>query len=176
MNAMLDSMTTMVLSLTTIVFNIVVAVATSVTAWWAIKKTRLFREERPFLKVTQKVSVRRISENLVHVHTAAIIQNLSKVKIEPSRGCCILHGIPRMPDDAARKSDSDDFMVQIDKKGWAEKGFLEPGETHKAFFDFIVSNEYLAFRSYVFIQNPENEKTGWNDVEIVDNLKEVYDA
>ena len=46
----------------------------------------------------------------------------------------------------------------------------------QGFFDFTVSNEYLAFRSYVFIQNPENEETGWGYVEIVDNLKEAYDA
>ena len=65
-----------------------------------------------------------------------------------------------MSDDAARPGNSDDFMVEINKVDWAEKGFLEPGETHKAFFDFIVSNEYLAFVPMCLFKTQRMRKPG----------------
>lgn len=166
-----------ILTCTTIMFHIVLAVATIVTGWWAVKKSRLFREERPFLKVTQSVSIRPISENMVHVHTAAILHNMSKVKVEPKSGYCVVHGIPKLSNDDVQETNTDEFMVKLNEKDWGDKGFLEPGESHKSFFDFIVSNEYLAYRSYVAIDNPESQETVWDDVEIVDNKpEEAYDA
>ena len=145
----------------------------SVAALWAIWKSRHFRETHPFLSVAQTVFCKRISDDMLHLHVTATIHNPSKVKVEPQSGYCTLRGIRRteegMPKDI---SESGDPMEDIsESRDWNGSGFLEPGETHRTFFNFVIPNHYTVIQSYVSIRNPylgKDSESGWNDLVIVD--------
>lgn len=160
----------------TIIFNVGAVVAGALAIW----KTRLFRETEPYLEVTQNVTHRSISDKLIHVHVIATIHNPSKVKIEPKSGDCTLQGIQWMEDSTAEEhSQYEEIMENISaSKDWNGTGYLEPGESHRTFFDFIIPNYYTVIRSYVSIANPRSKRghgSAWNNVAIIDiaNATEV---
>ena len=160
--AQLGSIAESTLPWTTIAFHLG-AVSAGI---WAIRKSKVFRETRPYLNVTQAVSHRRISERIINVHVIVNIHNPSRVKVAPTSGYCVLEGIA---------SELGDKRVRIDQRDWEQPGFLEPGESHKTFFNFAISNDYPVVQSYVHIANPSavndsgsKPSDGWNDVAIID--------
>ena len=79
--------------ITTAVASIVTAIAILLGGFYAVLKLQVFRDLKPHLTITQRVSHRHIGTKYVHVAVTASLNNSSKVAIEIHRSFSRLQAI-----------------------------------------------------------------------------------
>ena len=159
-----------------IVQAIVIAVATIMTAYIAQDRLQIFRTFEPHLTIEQQVSHRHIGESYIHIGVTAILRNSSKVKVEVRDALFHLYKIAPIQDDDIEKLyaevfvDEDGFRdIQWDtlyemSRTWVENEFIiEPNETHREPFEFIISDDVRSVLVYTYFYNlsSQNSPEGW---------------
>lgn len=159
-----------------IVQAIVIAVATIMTAYIAQDRLQIFRTFEPHLTIEQQVSHRHIGESYIHIGVTAILRNSSKVKVEVRDALFHLYKIAPIQDDDIEKLyaevfvDEDGFRdIQWDtlyemSRTWVENEFIiEPNETHREPFEFIISDDVRSVLVYTYFYNLSSQDSpeGW---------------
>ena len=164
------------IDLARIVQAIVIAVATIMTAYIAQDRLQIFRTFEPHLTIEQQVSHRHIGESYIHIGVTAILRNSSKVKVEVRDALFHLYKIAPIQDDDIEKLyaevfvDEDGFRdIQWDtlyemSRTWVENEFIiEPNETHREPFEFIISDDVRSVLVYTYFYNLSSQDSpeGW---------------
>ena len=159
-----------------IVQAVVIAVATIMTAYIAQDRLQIFRTFEPHLTIEQQVSHRHIGESYIHIGVTAILRNSSKVKVEVRDALFHLYKIAPIQDEDIEKLyaevfvDEDGFRdIQWDtlyemSRTWVENEFIiEPNETHREPFEFIISDDVRSVLVYTYFYNlsSQNSPEGW---------------
>ena len=159
-----------------IVQAVVIAVATIMTAYIAQDRLQIFRTFEPHLTIEQQVSHRHIGESYIHIGVTAILRNSSKVKVEVRDALFHLYKIAPIQDDDIEKLyaevfvDEDGFRdIQWDtlyemSRTWVENEFIiEPNETHREPFEFIISDDVRSVLVYTYFYNLSSQDSpeGW---------------
>ena len=158
-----------------IVQAIVIAVATIMTAYIAQDRLQIFRTFEPHLTIEQQVSHRHIGVSYIHIGVTAILRNNSKVKVEVRDAIFRLSQIAPIHDDAIDKLYTDAFVNNAFRyiqwnllynvpRTWTENKFIiEPNETHRESFEFIISDDIRSVLVYTYFYNSrsQNSPEGW---------------
>lgn len=158
-----------------IVQAIVIAVATIMTAYIAQDRLQIFRTFEPHLTIEQQVSHRHIGESYIHIGVTAILRNNSKVKVEVRDALFRLSKIAPTHDDNIEKLYTEAFVNDAFRhiqwevlynapRTWIENEFVvEPNETHRESFEFIISDDIRAVLVYTYFRNlrSQNGSDGW---------------
>lgn len=158
-----------------IVQAIVIAVATIMTAYIAQDRLQIFRTFEPHLTIEQQVSHRHIGESYIHIGVTAILRNNSKVKVEVRDAIFRLSKIAPIQDDDIEKLYTEAFVdnayryVQWEllynaPRTWDENELIiEPNETHRESFEFIISDDIRSVLVYTYFRNlrSQNSVDGW---------------
>jgi len=158
-----------------IVQAIVIAVATIMTAYIAQDRLQIFRTFEPHLTIEQQVSHRHIGESYIHIGVTAILRNNSKVKVEVRDAAFRLYKIAPIQDNDIEKLYTEVFVdnafryIQWEvlyevRRTWVENQFIiEPNETHREPFEFIISDDVRAALVYNYFYNSrsQNGAEGW---------------
>ena len=158
-----------------IVQAIVIAVATIMTAYIAQDRLQIFRTFEPHLTIEQQVSHRHIGESYIHIGVTAILRNSSKVKVEVRDAIFRLSKIAPIQDDDIEKLYTEAFVdnayryVQWEllynaPRTWDENELIiEPNETHRESFEFIISDDIRSVLVYTYFRNlrSQNSVDGW---------------
>lgn len=158
-----------------IVQAIVIAVATIMTAYIAQDRLQIFRTFEPHLTIEQQVSHRHIGESYIHIGVTAILRNNSKVKVEVRDASFRLAKIAPTHDDDIEKLYTDAFVNNAFRyiqwevlynapRTWDENELIiEPNETHRESFEFIISDDIRSVLVYTYFRNlrSQNSVDGW---------------
>lgn len=158
-----------------IVQAVVIAVATIMTAYIAQDRLQIFRTFEPHLTIEQQVSHRRIGESYTHIGVTAVLRNNSKVKVEVREAAFRLYKIAPTHDDNIEKLYTDAFVNNAFRyiqwevlynvpRTWIENEFVvEPNETHRESFEFIISDDIRTVLVYTYFRNvrSQNGSDGW---------------
>lgn len=160
-----------------IVQAIVIAVATVMTAYIAQDRLQIFRTFEPHLTIEQQVSHRHIGESYIHIGVTDVLQNNSKVKVEVREASFSLYKIAPIEDNDIEKLYTDVFVAEERfryiqwewlynnvRRTWGENQFvIEPNETHREPFEFIISDDVRAVLVYAYFYNShsQNGVEGW---------------
>ena len=158
-----------------IVQAVVIAVATIMTAYIAQDRLQIFRTFEPHLTIEQQVSHRHIGESYIHIGVTAILRNNSKVKVEVRDAIFRLSKIAPIQDDDIEKLYTEAFVdnayryVQWEllynaPRTWDENELIiEPNETHRESFEFIISDDIRSVLVYTYFRNlrSQNSVDGW---------------
>ena len=147
----------------------VVASAIVIGGFFALYKLQIFRDFEPHLTVSQEVSHRFVGDKYIHVETTATLHNSSRVKIEVREGLFRLQRIAPTSDEEIRELNSKVFVDQEYKHlqwptlwevdhNWDVNGLIvEPGESHRETYEFIVSKDvtpHFPYQLIVLRRNP----------------------
>lgn len=158
-----------------IVQAVVIAVATIMTAYIAQDRLQIFRTFEPHLTIEQQVSHRRIGESYTHIGVTAVLRNNSKVKVEVRDAYFRLLKISPTQDADIEKLYTDAFVNNAFRyiqwellynvpRTWTENKFIiEPNETHRESFEFIISDDIRTVLVYTYFRNlrSQNSVDGW---------------
>ena len=158
-----------------IVQAVVIAVATIMTAYIAQDRLQIFRTFEPHLTIEQQVSHRHIGESYIHIGVTAILRNNSKVKVEVRDAIFRLSKIAPIQDDDLEKLYTEAFVDNAFRhiqwevlynapRTWIENEFVvEPNETHRESFEFIISDDIRSVLVYTYFRNlrSQNSVDGW---------------
>ena len=158
-----------------IVQAVVIAVATIMTAYIAQDRLQIFRTFEPHLTIEQQVSHRHIGESYIHIGVTAILRNNSKVKVEVRDAIFRLSKIAPIQDYDIEKLYTEAFVDNAFRhiqwevlynapRTWIENEFVvEPNETHRESFEFIISDDIRSVLVYTYFRNlrSQNSVDGW---------------
>ena len=158
-----------------IVQAVVIAVATIMTAYIAQDRLQIFRTFEPHLTIEQQVSHCHIGESYIHIGVTAILRNNSKVKVEVRDAIFRLSKIAPIQDDDLEKLYTEAFVDNAFRhiqwevlynapRTWIENEFVvEPNETHRESFEFIISDDIRSVLVYTYFRNlrSQNSVDGW---------------
>lgn len=158
-----------------IVQAVVIAVATIMTAYIAQDRLQIFRTFEPHLTIEQQVSHRHIGESYIHIGVTAILRNNSKVKVEVRDAIFRLSKIAPIQDDDIEKLYTEAFVDNAYRyiqwellynapRTWDENELIiEPNETHRESFEFIISDDIRSVLVYTYFRNlrSQNSVDGW---------------
>ena len=163
----------------------VVASAIVIGGFFAIYKLQIFRDFEPHLTVSQEVSHRFVGDKYIHVETTATLHNSSRVKIEVREGLFRLQRIAPTSDEEIRELNSKVFVDQEYKHlqwptlwevdhNWDVNGLIvEPGESHRETYEFIVSKDVTSIMVYAYFYNsrfPQSPAEGWGATTVHDMM------
>ena len=163
----------------------VVASAIVIGGFFALYKLQIFRDFEPHLTVSQEVSHRFVGDKYIHVETTATLHNSSKVKIEIRKGLFRLQRIAPMSDEEIRELNSKVFVDKEYKHlqwptlwevdhNWDVNGLIvEPGESHRETYEFIVSKDVTSIMVYAYFYNsrfPQSPAEGWGATTVHDMM------
>ena len=149
-------------------------------------KLRVFRDLKPHLTITQRVSHRRVGTKYVHLAVIASLHNSSKVAIEIRRSFSRLQAISPLTDKDIDQlyddafSDDDDYVsfwwptLEAIKHPWNEgELIIEPSESHSETYEFIISADIETILVYTYFYNPRyetdvNVAEGWHATTVYD--------
>ena len=158
-----------------IVQAVVIAVATIMTAYIAQDRLQIFRTFEPHLTIEQQVSHRHIGESYTHIGVTAVLRNNSKVKVEVREAAFRLYKIAPIGDNDIEKLYTEVFVDEAFRyiqwellynapRTWIENEFVvEPNETHRESFEFIISDDIRSVLVYTYFYNSrsQNSAEGW---------------
>lgn len=163
----------------------IVASAIVIGGFFALYKLQIFRDFEPHLTVSQEISHRFIGENYIHVETTATLHNSSRVKIEIRKGLSRLQQIaPASAEDIVEiysqtfvDKESDYLQwptLEEVERNW-DKGemIVEPGESHRETYEFIVSGDVASIMVYTYLYNsefPKSPSEGWGAATVHDMI------
>ena len=163
----------------------VVASAIVIGGFFALYKLQIFRDFEPHLTVSQEVSHRFVGDKYIHVETTATLHNSSRVKIEVREGLFRLQRIAPTSDEEIRELNSKVFVDQEYKHlqwptlwevdhNWDVNGLIvEPGESHRETYEFIVSKDVTSIMVYAYFYNsrfPQSPAEGWGATTVHDMM------
>lgn len=168
-----------------IVQSSVTAVAIVAGGIFAYYKLQLFRDLEPHLTISHEVSHRPLSDSYVHVAVTANLYNSSKVHIDILTYTFQLQEVAPASDTEVERLYNDVFEDRYeDYFQWPVIGeielnkeigemIIEPGETHRETFEFIVSTEIKAVMVYSYFENSIHSQKpqtaeGWGATTIYD--------
>ena len=166
-----------------IVQAIVIAVATIMTAYIAQDRLQIFRTFEPHLTIEQQVSHRHIGESYIHIGVTAILRNNSKVKVEVRDALFRLSKIAPTHDDDIEKLYTEVFVAnEFNHIQWEllynaprtwdddELILIEPNQTHREPFEFIISADIRSVLVYTYFYNSrsQNSADGWGTTTFYD--------
>lgn len=158
-----------------IVQAVVIAVATIMTAYIAQDRLQIFRTFEPHLTIEQQVSHRHIGESYTHIGVTAVLRNNSKVKVEVREAIFRLSKIAPTQDADIEELYTDAFVNNAFRyiqwellynapRTWDENELIiEPNETHRESFEFIISDDIRTVLVYTYFRNvrSQNGSDGW---------------
>ena len=171
--------------------SVVTVAAIVVGGYFAYYKLQLFRDVEPHLTITHEVSHRRIGESYTHIDVTAQLHNSSKVHIDLLKYTFRLQEMAPVSDTEIerlyaevfvdRTEGSEEYIqwpildeIQFNKR--MGEMVIEPSETHRETFEFIVSAELETVLVYTYFHNSSHsEKSGsaaegWGATTIYDIL------
>ncbi len=168
-----------------IVQSSVMAVATVAGGVFAYYKLQLFRDFEPRLTISHEVTHRFVGDSYVHIALTANLYNSSRVHIEIIRYRFSLQEIAPASDTQIERlyeevfEERGEYYLQwpvLDEIELSrEKGELtiEPGETHRETFEFIISTEIETVMVYTYFYNSmlsrkHQSAEGWGATTIYD--------
>ena len=173
-----------------IIQSSVTAVAIVAGGLFAYYKLQFFRDLEPHLTITHEVSHRLIGGSYVHIAVTAMLHNSSRVKIGLREGFFLVQQVsPSSNQDVeewyaevfVRKEQSDIRWPTLDEKPlrWGENELIvEPGESHREVYEYIVSRETESVLLYTYYYNPEYAEhlaspEGWEASTVYDIVRRV---
>ncbi len=184
LNLLLDE-TESAKDLVEIVQLFVVASAIVIGGVFATYKLQIFRDFEPHLTISQEVSHRFVGENYIHVETTATLYNSSKVKIEIRKGLFRLQQIaPASAEDIVeiysqtfvdKQSDYLQWptLEEVERNWNKSEMIVEPGESHRETYEFIVSSDVASIMVYTYFYNsefPQSPSEGWGAATVHDMI------
>ena len=173
--------------------SVITSVAIVVGAAFAVFKLQIFRAFEPHLTITQEVSHRSVGDSYVHIVVTARLHNSSKVRVDLRRGFFRLQQIQPIPDEEVERLYSQVFVDRAEThlqwtildeapREWAKnEASVEPGESHQATCEFIVSSDLKSVLIYTYIYNARASQDpsaadGWAATTVHDILGQVDEA
>ena len=173
-----------------IIQSSVTAVAIAAGGFFAYYKLQFFRDLEPHLTITHEVSHRLIGDSYVHLAISAMLHNSSRVKIGLREGFFLVQQVSPSSDQDVeawyaevfvRKEHSDIRWPTLDEKPlrWRENELIvEPGESHREVYEYIVSRETESVLLYTYYYNPEYAEhlpspEGWEASTVYDIVRRV---
>ena len=164
------------------VFAIVVG---GVFAWF---KLQAFRDFEPHLTISHEIRHRIISESYLHIDVTATLQNSSRVKIELREADFRLQQVSPLSDQKVENLYAEVFaeaehthiqwpiLFEVQRDWDRGNLIVEPGESHRESYDFIVSTGVESVSVYTYFYNPsfsEDSRTveGWGATTVYDIVK-----
>ena len=141
---------------------------------WAYFKLQVFRDFEPYLTIDQEVSHRRISGQYVHIAVTITLHNSSKVKVEVREAFFRLQHVAPLPDEDIERLyaqvfvDHEEDSIQWPTYDEAPRAWgkgeliIEPGESHRETYEFIVSREIQSIIVYAYFHNSEYREHSYN--------------
>ena len=174
----------------TVVASIVTAIAILLGGFYAVFKLRVFRDLKPHLTITQRVSHRSIGTKYVHVAVTASLHNSSKVAIAIRRSFSRLQTISPLADADIEQlyydafSDDDDVSIwwptlEEIEHPWDEGELIvEPSESHSETYEFIIGADIETILVYTYFYNPGyetdgNVAEGWHTTTVYDIKQKI---
>lgn len=168
-----------------IIQSSVAAVAISAGGLFAYYKLQWFRDLEPHLTISHEVSHRSIGDSYVHIAVSATLYNSSRVKLGLRDGFFLVQQISPSSDEdieawfAEVFVSGDQFDIQwptLDERrlSWRENELIvEPGESHRESYEYIVSRETETVLIYTYYFNPEHAEhrsgaEGWEASTVYD--------
>ena len=148
------------------------ALAIGLGGVFALFKLQVFRDLTPHLTISHKVGHRAISPGYALIDVSVELRNSSKVQIELREAVFRLQMVaPLFDEDAARlydemHQDGGWEMTRWPKlieseRSWDEGELIvEPGESRRESYDFLVSTDVSSVRVYTFFHNPSFQEGG----------------
>ncbi len=169
-----------------IVQGVATLVAIAVGSVFAFYKLEWFREFQPHLTISQEVSVRRISDEYVHIWVHVDMSNTSKVAVEIRDASFRIQHISPLTDrevatlhhDFLRKTSNVKYfpypsLDEFDRTWNPEEFVIEPGETDTDRYEFIVGRKSTSVAVGCFFEDSSQDSDdepprGWGTVTVVD--------
>ena len=168
-----------------IIQSAVTAVAIAAGGLFAYYKLQWFRDLEPHLTITHEVSHRPIGASYVHLAVSASLYNSSRVKLGLRDGFFLVQQVSPSSDEdietwfAEVFVNGDQLDIQwptLDEKrlSWREDELIvEPGESHRETYEYVVSRETETVLIYTYYFNPEHAEhlsspEGWEASTVYD--------
>lgn len=168
-----------------IIQSSVAAVAISAGGVFAYYKLQWFRDLEPHLTITHEVSHRPIGDSYVHIAVSATLYNSSRVKLGLREGFFLVQQVSPSSDEEIEERFAEVFVTgdQLDFQwptlderhlSWREGELIvEPGESHRETYEYIVSKETGTILIYTYYFNPEHAEhrsgaEGWEASTVYD--------
>ena len=152
---------------------------------FALFKLQAFRDFEPHLTVSHEVTHRFVGDGHVHIVVITSLKNSSRVKIDLSKGIARLQQIAPVSDEEFRTLYDQVFanheFVDIQwptlhetLREWGRGELLvEPSETHRETYEFIVSKDVESVMIDTYFYNPmypgsSHTPEGWGLVSVYD--------
>ncbi len=164
--------------------TIIAIVIGGVFAWF---KLQAFRDFEPHLTVTHEIGHRPIGTTYTHIDVTAVLHNSSKVNLGLREAVFRLQRIGPTTDEEIESLYAEVFeSSEHDHLQWPtleevgltwESGELviEPGESHRETYEFIISSDVQVVLVYTFFENPHasnraRSADGWGATTICDTV------
>ena len=150
-----------------IIQSLITAVAIAAGGFFAYYKLQWFRDLEPHLTITHEVSHRLIGDSYVHIAVIASLHNSSRVKLGLREGFFLVQQVSPATDEDIETWYAEVFVSgqeldirwpTLDERplSWGENELIvEPGESHREAYEYIVSRETEAILIYTYYYNPE---------------------
>lgn len=135
----------------------------------AAQKFDLFRESKPHLTISQKITSRQISPGYALIMVTTTLHNTSKVLVTPTQATCRLSQTSPMTDadveEIYQNSPPDFLENRYEQFGWwlldkvqkdwlTGETFIEPNEKHQETFQFIIDSSVDSVAALTAINIP----------------------
>lgn len=164
--------------------TIVAIVFGGIYAWL---KLQLFRDFEPHLTITHEIGHRPVGNTYLHMDVTAILHNSSKVSLNLRKAVFRIQQVSPTTDEEVEKMYADVFQFSLHDDiqwptleevdlDWESGGLvIEPGESHRETYEFIISSDIEVVLAYTFFDNPQASKhakaaDGWGATTICDTL------
>ena len=139
---------------------------------FALFKLQVFRDLTPHLTISHEVIHSPISPSYTLINVTVELRNSSKVHVELREAIFRLQKVAPLSDEVAarlygatyedgeRATERWPELSEVERR-WAEGELIvEPGESHREAYDFLVSTDVSAARVYTFFHNPSFQEGG----------------
>ena len=144
------------------------AIAAGVSIAWY--KLDIFREFEPHLSIEQTIESRRLGNSFRLIVATAILTNNSKVLVKPREGYCRLAQTAPLSDPSVVEIFTNSVLSGTEENGFEQFGWpvlgevkrtwpegdvaIEPGESHRETYQFIVDEGTESVVALTSIYNP----------------------
>ncbi len=137
---------------------------------FALFKLQVFRDLTPHLTVSHEIGHRHVSRQYTLIDVTIELHNTSRVHIELREAIFRLQMVAPLSDEEAGRLYDDMRADQAQatwplllrtQRNWDEGELVvEPGESRRESYDFLVSSDVSAARVYTFFHNPSFREGG----------------
>ncbi len=162
--------------------SIVTAAAICMGGAFAFYRIQLSRTFYPHMTIEHEISHRLVGTNYIHIAVTATLLNSSKVKIDLRKGFYLLQQISPTSDAVVESLYEQTFkgrnsqdiqwptLDMVPRKWPTGELVVEPGESHRETFEFIVATgvESVMVYSYFYNSTSSGTSQGWASTTIYD--------